>query len=407
MVVQKCYQYRINPTHEQQERFRQFAGCRRVVWNWALARRIEHYKQTGKSLSFEDQCKELPLLKQQEEVAYLQEADSQALQQVLRDLQQAFQNFFNNPKHFHFPKKKKKRSTPNAFRIPQRVSLMENGVSIPKVGVVEIKQHRPLEGTIKSATIKQEPSGKWKITFVSHLEMPDVEPTSCESPLGLDMGLDTFITTSEGEKTAPPQFYRKQEKQIKRSHRNVSKKKKGSRNRAKARKQLSCVYANVRQKRQDFLHQLTHVLVREHDVICLEDLNLSALAKSKLRGHSKSWLDAAFGQLRRMLAYKTLWNFKRLVAINRWFASSKTCHRCQHQTELALSDRIWTCSHPECRAVHDRDINAAINILLEGLRMLSETISVGTTGCQMPVEESVRLLKRSSSPVKQEILSAS
>jgi len=287
------------------------------------------------------------------------------------------------------------------------VSLTENGVCIPKVGVVQIQQHRLLEGTIKSATIKQEPNGRGKITFVSHFELPDVKPTSCESPLGLDVGLDTFLTTSEGEKTAPPQFYRKQEKQIKRAHRNVSRKRKGSRNRSKARKRLSCVYAKVRQKRQDFLHQLTHVLVSEHDVICIEDLNLSALAKTKLRGHSKSWLDAAFGQLRRMLAYKTLWNFKRLVAINRWFASSKTCHLCRHQTELALSDRIWTCSNPKCRTVHDRDINAAINILLEGMRMLSENISVGMTGCQMPVEESVRLLKRSSSPVKQEILSAS
>jgi len=128
MIVQKCFQYRIYPTPQQQERFRQFAGCRRLVWNWALARRMEHYKQTGKSLSFEDQCKELTLLKQQEEYAYLQEADSQALQQVLRDLNQAFQNFFKNPKHFRFPKKKKKRSTPNAFRIPQRVSLKDAGL---------------------------------------------------------------------------------------------------------------------------------------------------------------------------------------------------------------------------------------------------------------------------------------
>jgi len=407
MIVLKCYQYRIYPTPEQEERFRQFSGCRRVVWNWALARRIEHYKQTGKSLSFEDQCKELTLLKQQEEYAYLQEADSQALQQVLRDLNQAFQNFFKNPKHFHFPKKKKKRSTPNSFRVPQRVSLGENGVSIPKVGVVAIKLHRPLEGTIKSATIKQEPTGKWKITFVSHFEMPDVEPVSVERALGLDVGLETFLTSSEGEKTASPQFYRKQEKQIKRAHRNVSRKQKGSRNRAKARKQLSHVYAKVRQKRQDFLHQLTHRLVSEHDVICIEDLNLSALVKSKLRGHSKSWSDAAFGHMRRMLEYKTVWNLKRLVAIDRWFASSKTCHLCRHQTELTLSDRIWTCSNPECRAVHDRDINAAINILQEGLRMLSETISVGTTGCQMSVEESVRLLKGSSSPTKQETLNAS
>jgi len=407
MIVQKCFQYRIHPTREQEERFRQFAGCRRVTWNWALARRIDYYKQTGKTLSFEDQCKELTLLKQQDEYTYLQEADSQALQQVLRDLHQAFLNFFKNPKHFRFPKKKKKRSTPNAFRIPQRVSLNENGVCIPKVGVVEIKQHRPLEGTIKSATIKQEPTGKWKITFVSHIEIPDADPTSCESPIGLDVGLDTFLTTSEGDKTAPPQFYRKQEKQIKRAHRHVSRKQKGSRNRAKARKQLSRVYAKVRQKRQDFLHQLTHILVSEHDVICIENLNLSALAKSKLRGHSKSWLDAAFGQLRRMLAYKTHWNFKRLVAIDRWFASSKTCHLCRHQTELTLSDRIWTCSNPECRAVHDRDINAAINILQEGMRMLSTTIPVGTTECKTPVEESVRLLKRSSSPAKQESLNAS
>lgn len=115
MIVLKCYQYRIYPTPEQEERFRQFSGCRRVVWNWALARRIEHYKQTGKSLSFEDQCKELTLLKQQQEYDYLQEADSQALQQVLRDLNQAFQNFFNNPKHFGFPKRRRNALLPTLF----------------------------------------------------------------------------------------------------------------------------------------------------------------------------------------------------------------------------------------------------------------------------------------------------
>jgi putative transposase len=287
------------------------------------------------------------------------------------------------------------------------VVLVENGVSIPKVGVVQVKQHRPLCGEIKSATIKQEPTGRWKITFVSHIEIPDVQPTSAESPIGLDVGLSTFLTTLAGEKTAPPQCYRKQEKQVKRAHKNVSRKKKGSRNRSRAMKRLACVYARVRQKRQDFLHQLTHRLLSEHDVICIEDLNLSALAKTKLRGHSKSWLDASFGEFRRMLAYKSVWNGKRLVAIDRWFASSKTCHLCQHKTELAISDRTWTCSNPECGAVHDRDVNAAINILLEGLRMLSEPISVGTTECKKSVEESVRLLKRSSSSVKQKTLSAS
>src|SRR5579859_4582656 len=167
MLVQRCYQYRLNPTPLEEQRFLQFAGCRRVVWNWALERRKEVYQATGKSLSYADLCKELTLLKQSADYAYLQEANSQALQQVLRDLLQAFSNCFKNRKHFRFPRWKTKRNTPNSFRIPQRVVVQAEKVFIPKVGWICLVLHQPLRGDIKSATVKQQPNGKWNITFVS------------------------------------------------------------------------------------------------------------------------------------------------------------------------------------------------------------------------------------------------
>src|SRR5260370_33416717 len=161
-TLQRCYKFRLRPTPEQECLFRQWAGCRRLVWNYFLQRRKDFYRQTGKTLSYARMCQELTLLKQHPDFAFLNDCDSQALQQVLKDLCTAYTHFFAG--RARFPRRKSRRRTPNAFRIPQRVRIEGGSVCIPKVGLVELLLHRPIEGEIKSATIKQEPSGKWSIT---------------------------------------------------------------------------------------------------------------------------------------------------------------------------------------------------------------------------------------------------
>ncbi len=364
MGLNKCYRYRLNPTPDQEQIFVQWAGCRRFIWNYALERRHQHFQVTGRSLSFANLCLELTTLKR--ELPWLRDADSQCLQQVLRDLDSAYKNFFE--KRAGFPKRKKKFKTPNAFRIPQRVCVEEACCRVPKIGLVPMIQHRPLEGDVKSATFKQEASGHWYVTFVTEPDVPKL-PKTCDNPVGIDIGLESFLATSDGEKREPPRFYRKQQVKIKRASRRHSRKQKGSQNRRKARRKLALVHAKTRQQRVDFLHKLSSAVLQKHDVLCLEGITIAHAAKTKLRGHSKSWYDAAHGAFRRMLKYKAEWQSKTIVLTDKWFPSSQLCSSCGHRERHHLSVRAWTC--PCCHQQHDRDINAAINIKREGLRLLS------------------------------------
>jgi putative transposase len=226
---------------------------------------------------------------------------------------------------------------------------------------------------------KQEPTGHWFICFVSHFEIPDVEPVSCDNPVGMDMGLDNFVTLSTGEKVKAPRFHRKKQAKLRRDQRKVSRRfDKGKRDRhepqsqnyQKARKKVACTHARIKRQRDDFLHKLSLRIVKSHDVIIIEDLDMASLAKTKLRGHAKSWYDAAASAFRRMLDYKAQWHNKRLVKVDRWFPSSKRCSHCGaiHQA-LTLSDREWKCA--ECGTIHDRDLNSSHNLLQEGLRLLA------------------------------------
>jgi putative transposase len=381
-TLKKCYRYRLNPTPEQQRQFRQWAGCRRVVWNYFLQRRQEYYQTTGKTLSYVDMAKELTLLKQEPEFAFLADCDSQALQQVLKDLDRAYVHFFE--KRARFPKRKSRKRTANAFRIPQRVVVVGSAVKLPKIGLVEIHLHRPIEGEIKSATFKQEAAGHWYVTFVCHFEMPDIEPTSVDNPVGIDLGLDDFASFSTGEKVKAPRFYRKSQKKLRRQHRKVSRrfnkakakqKEPQSKNYQKAKQGLARRYARARNQRNDFLHKLSTRTVKEHAVICIEDLDVASLAKTKLRGHSKSWYDAGAATFRRQLEYKVQWHFKRVVVVDKWFASSKRCSHC-HKINKALTlwDTEWVC--PVCQTHHDRNHNASVNIRDEGLRLLNAISSL-------------------------------
>lgn len=366
-ILQRCYRFRLRPTPEQEHQFIQWAGCRRLIWNHFRERRQQHYRETGKSLSYAAMCQELTALKQQPEFTFLNECDSQALQQVLRDLCTAYVNFFE--KRARFPKRKSKKRTPHAFRIPQRVRVEGDQVYIPKAGKVSVVLHRPMEGPIKSATIKQEPTGKWAITIVSHFEAPDAQEGEPETPIGIDAGLESFLTTSDGEKIAPPKFYRRQERKLKRVQRQHARKQKGSQNRRKARRRVAKVQTRIRHQRQDWLHKRSRELCNRYDLICIEDLALSALTKTKRRGHAKSWHDASWGTFQQQLSYKLAWQGKRLLVVGRFFPSSQLCSVCQARTILPLSERVWTCG--PCASQHDRDHNAAKNLLRERLRSLA------------------------------------
>jgi putative transposase len=357
--VTKSYRYRLYPTKEQEARFVQFAGCRRFVWNWALTRKLKFYKSTGKSIGYNALAAELVALKKQEGTVFLKECHSQVLQQALMDLDKAFGAFFD--KRARFPRLKSRKRSPHAFRFPQNVTIEGQDIHFPKIGRVRAIIHRPTEGVLKSATIKQEAGGAWYIVFVAHVTLPDV-PVVCSNPVGLDVGLETFVTLSDGEKVKPPKFYRKAERKLARLQRQVSRCNKQSHNRQKAKARLAKYHGKVANRRNDWLHKLSARLVAEHDTLCIEDLNIKGLMKTKL---AKSFSDAALSTFLRQLEYKAAWSGGQVVKVGRFYPSSKTCHKCQERAVLTLSDRQWTCAG--CGTVHDRDTNAALNILTEGL----------------------------------------
>jgi putative transposase len=358
----------MQPTANQASAMSRMAGARRWLWNWALRRWKEHYAATGKSISLKQLSADLTALKQQPETAWLNEVDSQALQQVLKDLHRAYVNFFQKrARHPRFKSRKRDRAR---FRIPQRVKIEEGKVYVPKVGWVRIRQSQDVDAPIKSATFKREADGHWYVSLVTEFDMPDV-PVPDPDParvVGLDLGLIDFVTTSDPtEKPTPaPKFYRKATNRIRRAQKAVSRRQKGSKRREKARHRLARAHQKAARKRQDFLHKLSTDLVNKYEAICIEDLNVKGLARTKL---AKSFCDAAMGEFRRQLEYKCLWNHKHLVVIDRFFPSSRLCNVCgrvNHQ--LTLSDREWDC---ECRTHHKRDLLAACNLRDEGLRILA------------------------------------
>ena len=370
MIHRRANRFKLEPTPSQIQKLYQQAGSRRFVYNWALARRDAHYKATGEGLTLAGLCLELTQLKKQEDRLWLRDVDSQMLQQALKDLDKAFQNFF--AKRGRFPKFQSRSKGHFSFRIPQRVRVENGKVYCPKIGWIRIRQSQDVEGVIKSATFKRNACGEWFVTLTSEFEMPDTALPEPQKPIGLDMGFGDFVTLSNGEAVAAPKFYRKAAKKLAKAQRKLSRAQKGSGRRQKAKLRVAKVHRKIANCRADFLHKLTTGLVREFDHIGIEDLNIKALAKTRLRGHSKSWADAAMGEFVRQLEYKAVWNRAHLVKVNRWFPSSKLCGACGVVNgALTLSDRVWSC---ECGTEHKRDLNAAVNILRESLN-----VAVGQT----------------------------
>lgn len=365
MIQRKVYRFRLRPTKAQAKHLYRMAGAKRFVFNWALAKRKDYYAEYGEGLSTKALSAELTALKKVPDTAWLKGVDSQLLQQALKDVDRAFQNFFE--RRARYPRfKSRKRSQPS-FRIPQRVRVEGAKVYIPKVGWVKLRQSQPVDCKTKSATFKRDTTGSWYVNLTAEFEMPDIPlpPADPQKVIGIDLGLKDFAVLSTGERIAPPKHYRKLERRLAKAQRRLSRRQKGSKNRDKARAAVAKIHQKIRNQRNDFIHKLTTSVVRNHQGICIEDLSLKGMAKTKL---AKSVLDAALGEFRRQLAYKTVWNRKHLVVIDRFFPSSKLHMACGALNgALTLADRVWTCA---CGETVDRDLNAAQNIRAEGLRMM-------------------------------------
>jgi putative transposase len=361
--MQKAYRYRFYPTTEQESLLRRTMGCVRLVYNKALDARTSGWYERSERIDFVQTSAMLTDWKKQEDLDFLNDVSSVPLQQGLRNLQKAFTNFWAG--RAKYPNFKKKHSGGSAEFTKAAFRWRDGQVFLAKcTEALPIRWSRDLpEGCEPSTiTIKLEASGRW---FASLLVDTDIaQLPKSDKQIGLDVGITSLIATSNGDKITNPKHFKQLRKKLKRVQKALSRKQKGSNNRYKARLKVAKVHAQITDARKDFLHKLTTQLVRENQTIVVEDLAIKNMVKNhKLSGAIS---DASWGELIRQLAYKCEWYGRELIKIDRWFPSSKRCGNCGHIVDkLPLNIREWEC--PKCKTAHDRDLNAACNILAAGL----------------------------------------
>lgn len=372
MKYKRAYRYRCYPTPAQQAVLACMFGCVRFVYNFGLRLRSDAYYQEGNHLFYQDTSAALTRLKQQQDTAWLNEVSSVPTQQALRHLDTAFARFFKQ--QGHYPRFKKKHG-PQAAEYT-RSGFHWDGVSLRLAKLDEplaIRWSRPLpkECQPTTVTISRDPAGRYFVSFTVEEEIAAL-PERPEQ-VGVDLGLLDTAVLSTGEKGGNPKHRAKREKQLKRWQRKEARRAKGGENRAKARRRVNRLHARIADARRDFLHKLTTRLIRENQVLCVESLAV----KNLLKNHTlaKAIADASWGELVRQLAYKAAWYGRTLVAIDRYYPSSQVCSDCgQRHRSLPLKIRQWTC--PTCGTSHDRDVNAARNILAAGLAVAACGVSV-------------------------------
>lgn len=363
-MVQRAYRYRFYPTPEQASVLSRTFGCVRLVYNRALDARTAAWHADQRRLTYPQTSAMLTSWKRTEDLAFLNEVAAVPLQQSLRHLQGAFVAFWDGRARYPRLKTKRRRNdaaeyTRSGFRFQQGQLTL---VKLP--GPLNIRWSRPLpEGSQPSTvTVSRDPAGRWYVSLrVVDSTVRALPPVKAQ--IGIDAGLSSLVTLSTGERITNPRHGSRDRARLVRAQRALSRRQKGSNNRAKARLRVARIYASISDRRRDHLHKLTTRLVRENQTIVIEDLHVRGM----LGNHSlaRAIGDAAWSELRRMLQYKCAWYGRDLVVIDRWLPSSKTCSTCGHRTdELELSVRNWACQR--CGSWHDRDVNAAKNILAAG-----------------------------------------
>lgn len=368
----RAYKYRIYPTNEQEVLLAKSFGCVRWFWNYALNLCQETYKNTGKGLSRGYIQGLLPTLKKEYE--WLKDVYSQCLQVVALNLSTAYKNFFE--KRTMLPKFKSKHGR-QSISYPQNVKFDGDYINLPKIGLVYCRFHRDFEGTIKTVTVSRSTDGKYFASVVVNDGKAEVEPVLIDKAIGIDVGLSHFAITSDGSKFDNPKFFVNHQRNLKRKQQRLSKKNKDSQNRQKARLAVAKVHSKIARCREDFLHKLSRKIVNENQVIAVENLNIKGILKN--HNLAKAINDVGWGMFCTMLKYKAESEGKIYIEIDRWFPSSKICHFCLNRVDnLSLDVRAWTCKY--CGTHHDRDVNAAINIRNEALRILALGTSASACG---------------------------
>jgi putative transposase len=354
---------RLYPTDQQVQALAIQFGCARWVWNNALAMSGELYRTTGKGLNYHAMAIRLPKLK--EEFEWLGDADSQALQQSLQNLSRAFENFFQ--KRGRYPRFKTKHGR-QSIQYPQRVKIEGSRIYLPKVGWVKCVVHREISGRFKTVTVSRNACGQFHAAILTDNgdAMPIVSTDG--KAIGIDVGLTHLAVTSDGSKFENPRHLRKAEKNLKRKQRKLSRKKKGSNSRNKARRLVARAHERVACARKDHLHKLSRRIVDENQIVVVEDLHVKGIMAN--HNLAKATGDAGWSMFTGFLEYKAARAGKAFIKCDRWYPSSKACSACGSICDsMPLDIRAWDCAH--CGVHHDRDINAAVNIRDEGVRILA------------------------------------
>ena len=367
-MAEKAYKYRIYPNKKQQELIQKTFGCTRFVYNYYLNKRKEMYENDKTTFTYNMCSKDLTNLKK--ELEWLKEPDKDSLQKALKDLDMAYQKFFKE--HTGYPKFKSTKNRYKSYRTSytnNNIRFENKHIKLPKLGLVKVRDKQIPQGRILNATISQEPNGH----YYCSLCCTDVEfeqlPKNNKN-VGIDLGICDFAILSDGIKIENHQFYEQSEKKLAKLQRELSRKTIGSSRWEKARLKVAKLQKHISNQRNDFLQKLTTTIISNYDVISIEDLDVKSMKETDSKIRNKRVGDVSWSEFRRMLTYKSQWYGKELSVIDRYYPSSQICHVCGHRDGKKSEDiRNWICPH--CNSELDRDINAAINILNEGLRILN------------------------------------